>query len=123
MKFEIYPVGILRKEVGCKIEIFEEYADAMYGLENFSRILVFLWFHKSEGEGRKILRVHSHGEPGFPLRGVFAARSPVRPNPVAIYNVKIHRVDGRFIEIDDIDAYPDTPVIDIKPFVKKLDCP
>lgn len=123
MKYEIYPVGVLKKDGRCRVEIFEEYRDALYGLSKFNRILLFLWFQKSEGDKRKILKVHSHGESGYPIRGVFATRSPVRPNPIAIYNVKIHRIEGLIIEIEDIDAYDGTPVVDIKPFVKNLDCP
>ncbi|AGB03997.1 putative methyltransferase, YaeB/AF_0241 family [Aciduliprofundum sp. MAR08-339] len=123
MNYKIYPVGIFKRDGKPRVEIFDEYKDALYGLSNFNRILLLLWFHKSDGDRRKILKVHSHGEPGYPVRGVFATRSPVRPNPVALYNVKIYRIEGLTIEIEDIDAYDGTPVIDIKPFVKDLDCP
>ncbi len=122
MNFEIYPVGILIKDKTTKIEIYKEYQDAMYGLKEGQRIMLLLWFHKSEDK-REILKVHSHGEPGFPLRGVFAARSPVRPNPIALYNVEIKKMSGRVLEIEEIDAYDGTPVVDIKPFVKHYDCP
>ncbi|WP_343203928.1 TrmO family methyltransferase [Thermococcus sp. 2319x1] len=58
-----------------------------------------------------------------PLRGVFATRSPVRPNPIAIYTVKIVKIKGTKIFINEIDAFDSTPIVDIKPFVKGLDCP
>ncbi len=122
MLYQLVPVGVITKNGKTVIEILPEFTEAMDGLRVGQRILLFLWFHKSEGK-RNILKVHTHGELGNPLRGVFATRSPVRPNPIALYNVKIRCMVGNRIMIDDIDAYDGTPVIDIKPFVKKLDCP
>ena len=121
MHYEIIPIGVVRKNDETALELYQEYIEALDGLKEGQRIMLFLWFHKSE-EKRGILKVHSHGEPGYPLRGVFATRSPIRPNPLALYNVKIHAIEGNLIRIDDIDAYDGTPIVDIKPFVKKLDC-
>ncbi len=121
MQYQINPVGIIRKYKGTLIYIYPEYVEAMDGLKEGMRIMLFLWFHRSENK-RDILKVHSHGEPGYPLRGVFATRSPVRPNPIALYNVEIREIRDNTIFIEDIDAYDGTPVVDIKPFVKGLDC-
>jgi tRNA (adenine37-N6)-methyltransferase len=59
--------------------------------------------------------VHPRGDPERPVRGVFATRSPVRPNLIALSSVKVLSVRDNVIEIDDIDALPDTPVLDLKP--------
>ncbi len=121
MQYLINPVGVIKKDEETTIHIYPEYVEAMDGLREGQRIMLFLWFHRSEDK-RDILKVHSHGEPGYPLRGVFATRSPVRPNPIALYNVKIYKIRDNHIVIEDIDAYDGTPVVDIKPFVKRLDC-
>ncbi|PVV25773.1 MAG: hypothetical protein B6D74_02610 [gamma proteobacterium symbiont of Ctena orbiculata] len=62
-----------------------------------------------------MLQVHPRGNPDNPLRGVFATRAPVRPNLIALSRCRILSIVGNRIEIDDIDAFPDTPVLDIKP--------
>jgi tRNA (Thr-GGU) A37 N-methylase len=58
--------------------------------------------------------VHPRGNPDNPLRGVFATRSPFRPNLIALSQVKMVAVRGNLIEIEEIDAFADTPVLDIK---------
>jgi len=65
--------------------------------------------------GRSVLQVHPRGNPANPLRGIFATRAPLRPNLIGLTRVRILSVDGLTIEIDDIDAYEDTPVLDLKP--------
>lgn len=69
------------------------------------------------------MKVHPYNNPQNPLTGVFATRSPVRPNPLAIYTVQIHSIDGNRLYIDWIDAEDGTPIADIKIFVERLDCP
>ena len=124
-KFEIIPVGVVRKgERGDVLEIFPKFKDAADGLHEGDFIKLILWFHKSDiPEKRRILKVHPHGNPQNPLTGVFATRSPVRPNPLAIYTVRIHRIEESRIYIDPIDADDGTPIADIKIFVESLDCP
>ncbi|AEC52085.1 hypothetical protein PNA2_1170 [Pyrococcus sp. NA2] len=119
---EVFPVGYIRK--GRIVEILPEFTEAMEGLKEGDMIKLILWFHKSDTpEKRRTLKVHPYGDPRNPLRGVFATRSPIRPNPIAIYTVRIKRIEGNKIYIDEIDAFEGTPVLDIKIFVKHLDCP
>jgi tRNA (Thr-GGU) A37 N-methylase len=74
------------------------------------------WFDRNDTpEQRSILKVHPRGNPANPLRGVFATRAPVRPNLIVLNRVRILSVKGNGIEIDGIDAFADTPVLDIKP--------
>jgi len=115
--FQIFPVGIIRKqEKTVSIEIYEEYKDALLGLDQFSDIIVCFWFHRKDTpQKRNVLRVHPRGNKANPLRGVFAARSPVRPNLVDVSACKILSIDGNIIHIEKIDAFDGTPVIDIKP--------
>jgi len=121
--FHIVPVGITHINSGhTYIEIFEDYADALSGLEPFSHIIVLVWFHKSDTrEKRGTLRVHPRRNRTLPLTGVFATRSPVRPNPVALYTCKVLAIRKNIIQIDGIDAFDGTPVIDIKPYIPAED--
>ncbi|WP_188203153.1 tRNA (N6-threonylcarbamoyladenosine(37)-N6)-methyltransferase TrmO [Thermococcus camini] len=122
--FKLVPVGYVRKDGETFIEILPEFREAMDGLAEGDWIKLILWFHASDTpERRNVLKVHPYNNPENPLRGVFATRSPYRPNPVALYTVRIHRIEGRRLYIDDIDAFDETPVVDIKIFVERYDCP
>lgn len=115
--YELRPVGWIRKS-GDKttIEIDEQYQPALLGLEELDAIWVLYWFDRNDTPAqRAILQVHPHRDPDNPLRGVFATRAPVRPNLIALSRCRILAVRGTTIEIDDIDAFADTPVLDIKP--------
>jgi tRNA-Thr(GGU) m(6)t(6)A37 methyltransferase TsaA len=118
-KFYIFPVGCIKKQDGAIwIEIFDAYSDALLGLEGFSHIQVFFWFHKNDTtDRRKTLRVHPRKDKKNPLSGVFATHSPLRPNLIGLTLCKIKSIKGRHIEIEDIDAFDATPVIDIKCFI------
>ncbi|WP_048146747.1 tRNA (N6-threonylcarbamoyladenosine(37)-N6)-methyltransferase TrmO [Pyrococcus abyssi] len=124
MSFKLIPIGYIRKGADTFIEILPEFLDAIEGLQDGDWIKLILWFHKSDKpELRKILKVHPYGNPKNPLRGVFATRSPYRPNPLALYTVKIREISDNRIYIDWIDADDGTPVVDIKIFVERYDCP
>ena len=64
-----------------------------------------------------MLRVHPHGDAKNPLAGVFACRAPVRPNLIALSVCKILSVEGPLVELDGLDAFDGTPVLDLKPFL------
>ncbi len=115
--YRVYPIGWIRKAGGStRIEIDERYRDAMLGVEALSEIWVLYWFDRNDTpEQRSILQVHPRRDARAPLRGVFATRAPVRPNLIALSRVKILAVRENVIEIEDIDAYADTPVLDLKP--------
>ena len=117
--FQIFPVGAVRKkEEATWIEIFEPYGDALLGLEGFSHIQVLFWFHENDtAERRKTLRVHPRGDKKNPLTGVFATHSPLRPNLIGLTLCKIKLIRDNRIEIEDIDAFNGTPVIDVKCYI------
>ena len=117
--FQIFPVGVVRKtEEATWMEIFDAYSDALLGLEGFSHIYVAFWFHENdEAEKRKVLRVHPRKDKNNPLSGVFATHSPLRPNLIGLTICKIKSIKARRIEIEDIDAFDGTPVIDIKCYI------
>jgi tRNA-Thr(GGU) m(6)t(6)A37 methyltransferase TsaA len=117
--YQIFPVGVVRKsEQAARIEIFEPYSGALLGLEGFSHIFVFFWFHENDTpDRRKTLRVHPRNDKKNPLSGVFATHSPLRPNLVGLTLCKIKSIRDNHIEIEAIDAIDGTPVIDIKCFI------
>ena len=117
--FQLFPVGVVSKKEGAtRIEIFEPYSDALLGMEGFSHIQVFFWFHENDtADQRKTLRVHPRKDKENPLTGVFATHSPLRPNLIGLTRCQIKSIKGRFIEIEDIDAFDATPVIDIKCYI------
>lgn len=116
--FEITPIGWVRKADGqTRIEIAPAYRDGLLGVDQLESIWVLYWLDRNDSpQQRSILQVHPRGNPANPLRGVFATRAPVRPNLIALSRCRVLSVRDDVIVIDDIDAYPDTPVIDIKPY-------
>lgn len=115
--YEVWPIGWVRKAEGRTfIEIDKKYQPALMGVEKLDSIWVLYWFDRNDTpEKRAILQVHPRGNPENPLRGVFATRAPVRPNLIALSRARILSVADNIIEIDDIDAFAGTPVLDIKP--------
>jgi tRNA-Thr(GGU) m(6)t(6)A37 methyltransferase TsaA len=121
--FQLFPVGKVRKDSGTTtIEIYTRYADALLGLNQFSHVVVMYWFHKNDTpEKRGTLRVHPRGKRSNPLTGVFATRSPRRPNLIGLSICKILSVENNIIQVDSIDAFNETPVLDLKPYVPRMD--
>lgn len=115
--YAISPIGWVRKAGGkTTIVVDKKYQPALMGVENLDSIWVLYWFDRNDTPARRsILQVHPRGNPENPLRGVFATRAPVRPNLIALSRVRILSVRDNVIEIDEIDAFPDTPVLDLKP--------
>jgi tRNA-Thr(GGU) m(6)t(6)A37 methyltransferase TsaA len=115
--YTVSPVGWIRKSDGKTfIVIDKRYQPALLGVDELKSLWVFYWFDRNDSpEKRSILQVHPRGDATRPLRGVFATRSPFRPNLIAQTSVDVLSVRDNVIEIDDIDAYADTPVLDLKP--------
>jgi len=115
--YEVSPVGWVRKADGkTSIEVERRYQRALLGVDELDAIWVLYWLDRNDTpEKRSILQVHPRGDAENPLRGVFATRAPVRPNLIALSRCRVLSVRDNIIEIDAIDAFPDTPVLDIKP--------
>jgi len=122
-EFKLFSIGrIINRDNLCRLEVDARYEDAFLGLEQFSHIDVFYWLHENDNpEGRSRLRVHPRGDRANPLTGVFATRSPRRPNPIAVTRCRILSVAEGTITIDDIDARDGSPLIDIKAHIPPRD--
>jgi len=115
--YTMQPIGWIRKSEGRTfIEIDRRYQPALLGVDRLKSLQVLWWFDRNDApDKRAILQVHPRGNPDNPLRGVFATRSPYRPNLIALTEVDVIAVRDNIIEIDGIDAFNDTPVLDLKP--------
>ncbi len=107
-------------EINAEIEIRPEYAEALDNLDEFSHIIVLYWLHQQAGRGFS-LKVHPRGNRQIPLKGLFATRSPRRPNPIGKATVRLLERRGNRLRVQGLDAIDGTPVIDIKPYVPGYD--
>jgi len=93
------------------LEIFPEYQDGLAGIVAGQTIVVLFWLHKSD---RDTLKVYPRGDKSRELRGVFSTRSPARPNPIAISELKVISADDTHLVVSGLDILDGTPIIDIK---------
>ncbi|HEV9036713.1 MAG TPA: tRNA (N6-threonylcarbamoyladenosine(37)-N6)-methyltransferase TrmO [Puia sp.] len=98
------------------IELRKEYAPAMDGIRPGDAIILITWLHRAS---RNVLKVHPRGEERNPLTGVFATRSPDRPNPLGLHRVNVLAIDGVRIKVGPLEAIDGTPVVDIKPVLSQ----
>ena len=93
------------------LEIYPKYAEGMEDITAGETIVVLFWFHKSD---RDVLKVYPRGDRSNGLRGVFSTRSPARPNPIAISELKVYEVEGNCLKVTGLDVLDGTPIVDIK---------
>ena len=106
----------------CSIMIDPEYCPALLGVENYSHLLVLYWGHMRDNEKhRGTLRVTPPRHEGAPLTGVFACRSPSRPNPIGVTVVELLGVEGCRLEVSGLDALEGSPIVDLKPYSPRAD--
>lgn len=124
-RFTVTPIGRIVKEgERTFVRVDARHHDGLLGLEDWSHLWVFYWFDRNDTpERRAVLRVHPRGNRENPLTGVFATRSPMRPNLIALSLCRVVSIKGTDIEIESIDAFEQTPVIDLKPYTPRNDLP
>jgi len=125
--YVLYPIGFLQSPLkeprdaprqgreGAPDAWLEVNASVAEGLEAIAvgdEIIVITWLHKAQ---RDILKVHPRGDETLPLAGVFATRSPDRPNPLGLHRVTVLEIAGKRLKVGPIEAIDGTPVVDIKP--------
>ena len=126
MFFKVYPIGKVAKKKGQPVclRIDEKFVPALKGLDGFSHVAVLYWFDRNDTPGKRgILQVHPRGNRSNPLTGVFACRAPVRPNLIAMSVCKILSIAGGEVRIENIDAFDETPILDLKPHIPSIDGP
>jgi tRNA-Thr(GGU) m(6)t(6)A37 methyltransferase TsaA len=129
MDLTLIPIGVIRSPITERsaapkqgsegapdvwIEVDPGYADALFRVKAGDEIIVLTWLHQSR---RETLQVHPRSDPNRALHGVFATRSPDRPNPIGLHRVSIRQIDGTRLQVGPMEAIDGTPVIDIKPLL------
>lgn len=125
------PVGVVHSSVkerddmpirgvDAELEIFERYLDALSGVDGNTHMIVLCWLHEAD---RNVLKaVPRKISASLPEQGVFSLRSPARPNPVSVTEVRLLRRYGRYVFVSGMDVIDGTPILDIKPYQAGMDC-
>jgi tRNA-Thr(GGU) m(6)t(6)A37 methyltransferase TsaA len=124
---QLRPIGVIRSELrerrdapkqgqegapNAWLEVHTWAADALDGIAIGDELIVISWFHQAD---REVLKVHPRSDPRNRLTGVFATRSPDRPNPLGLHPVTVFAAEHNRLHIGPIEAIDGTPVVDIKP--------
>jgi tRNA-Thr(GGU) m(6)t(6)A37 methyltransferase TsaA len=88
-----------------------EMREALAGVQAGDELDVLTWLHLAR---RDVLSGHMRGDPSRPVRGVFATRSPHRPNPIGLHRVQVISVDGLRVRVRNLEAVDGTPIVDVK---------
>lgn len=98
------------------VEVRSEFREALADLDGFERIWLMYWFHQAP-RARLTVTPFRDNAP----HGLFATRAPCRPNPIGMSSVRLLRVEGARLDVEDIDVLDGTPLLDIKPYVPEFD--
>jgi len=124
-------IGIIRNEIKqpskrdyekvvSDIVINNDLTEALDNLDDFSHIIVLYWMHRAISD-EVPLKIHPGGKQELPLLGLFATRSPNRPNRIGKATVRLLQRQGNILRVEGLDAVDGTPVIDIKPYIPGYD--
>lgn len=94
------------------LEVDAAFARALSGIAAGDELVIITWLHRAD---RGVLETHPRNDPAIPLAGVFATRSPHRPNPLGLHRVGVREISGTRLRIGPIEAIDGTPVVDVKP--------
>lgn len=127
-RIEMVPVGYIENDYlepvynedvyskVSKIVLIKEFTDGLYRIEDFEKLYILFYFSKSKGY-KLIHRRRYDGE----ISGVFASRSPYRPNGIGLTIVELLNVEGNVLHVRGLDAVNGTPVLDIKPYIRETE--
>ncbi len=116
-------IGVV-EEAGelSNIVISTEFSKGLEKLDDFSHIIILYWFNLRDNEkNRSTIQVIPRRHPGAPKVGVFASRSPSRPNPIGLCVTELVKIEGCTLILRGLDAYEGTPIVDIKPYLSRSD--
>ncbi len=127
-KIEMFPIGYVENDYlepvydekvyqdVSKIVLKKELADGLYRIEDFEKLYILFYFSKSTG-----YELTQHRRYDGQVSGVFASRSPRRPNGIGLTVVELLKVEDNVLYIKGLDAINGTPVLDIKPCIKEIE--
>ncbi len=129
--FAIEPIGVIRSELAHRegaprqgyegapeawLEMKPKVIEGLAGIAAGDELILITWLHKAR---RNILKLHPRGDKNMPLSGVFATRSPDRPNPLGLHRVTVLAIAGNQLRVGPLEAIDGTPVVDIKPVLRQ----
>jgi tRNA-Thr(GGU) m(6)t(6)A37 methyltransferase TsaA len=129
---QLRPIGVIRSRLKERskapkqgsegapdawLEVCPFAAQGLNGLAVGDDVIILTWLHRAH---RDVLKVHPRSDPGRPLTGVFATRSPDRPNPIGLHRVTVRKIASNRLRVGPIEAIDGTPVIDIKPILCEI---
>ena len=132
-RYTIDPIGVIRSELASLaaaprqgdegapeawLELSSAVAPGLVGIGPGDELIVLTWLHRAR---RDVLQVHPRDRLDTPLTGVFATRSPDRPNPVGLHRVSVLEVAGQRLRVAPMEAIDGTPIVDVKPVLAPLD--
>jgi len=120
---QLYPIGLVKyydkdtEHPGntVQLHIHDKFSEGLKGVENCEHLWILYWMHKLSEEDREKLQAHPMGDVTKEKKGVFALRSPMRPNPIGLTRVKLVKRKDDILIVEGLDAFDESPVIDIKP--------
>jgi tRNA-Thr(GGU) m(6)t(6)A37 methyltransferase TsaA len=124
VKGELRFIGVVEKagEQEAKLRIFPEFCAGLKSIEGFSHLIILYWIHlRDNKEERQTLLVFPRRHAVNVETGVFACRSPSRPNPIGLCVVKLLKIEECLLTVEGLDALEGSPIIDIKPYIPRAD--
>jgi tRNA-Thr(GGU) m(6)t(6)A37 methyltransferase TsaA len=134
MKMQFRPIGVIHSPftelqgmpiqppgaagVRGTVEVFEEFRPGLKDLDGFSHIILLYHFHLSRDFSLRVVPFLDTRE-----RGLFATRAPKRPNPIGLSVVRLRRIEGGVLHVENVDILDGTPLLDVKPYVPEFDTP
>lgn len=125
-KIEIRPIGFVKrvsfdedirdKNLVSRIVLKKDLTKALDGVVEFSHVFVIFWLHNILNTEKTAFKIYPRGRAELPLVGIFATRTPIRPNPIGLTLVELVKREGNVLWVKGLDAFDGTPVLDIKPY-------
>jgi len=122
---EVHFVGTVAKagEEEAEVHVFPEFCPGLKEITGFSHLIILYWMHlRDNKKERQTLLVFPKKHAVGIETGVFACRSPSRPNPIGLCVVELRRVEKCFLTVKGLDAAEGSPIVDIKPYLPRADC-
>jgi tRNA-Thr(GGU) m(6)t(6)A37 methyltransferase TsaA len=124
-KAEVHFIGTVAKagEEEAEVQVFPEFCGGLKEIAGFSHLIILYWMHMRDNKKeRQTLLVFPKKHAISIETGVFACRSPSRPNPIGLCVVELMRVEECALTVKGLDAAEGSPIVDIKPYLSRADC-
>lgn len=130
--FMIEPIGVIRSKLvnlanaplqgdeggyEARLELTLQVSQGLAGIAVGDELIVLTWLHRAQ---RDVLQVHPRGRLDAPFKGVFATRSPDRPNPIGLHRVSVLQIAGQSLKVAPMETIDGTPIVDIKPVLAQI---